>query len=228
MAYRSYLPDTDAALLAWSLNFSTRISAGATTYGLTSAQATAYAAVHASYAAALAAVDPGTRNKSSVAAKNAARDALKAAVRPLVLLVQGTVTVTDAQKLALGLTVRAQPSPIARPALPPVLDVVAVNGRTVTVRLHDAENAGKRGKPAYVKGAAVFSYVGAVAPEDPAAFKFEGNTTKTVVDVVFPNTVAPGSVVYLTAMWFNERAQSGPACTPVSTHVQFGNPSMAA
>jgi hypothetical protein len=28
-------------------------------------------------------------------------------------------------------------------------------------------------------------------------------------------------------MWFNERAQSGPACTPISTNVQFGSGGMA-
>ena len=35
----TFFPGTDAKLLAWSLNFSTLITAGPTTYGLTTAQA---------------------------------------------------------------------------------------------------------------------------------------------------------------------------------------------
>lgn len=218
----SFLPSTDAALLAWSLNFSTKITASPTDYGLTADQATAYTAVHADYAAALAACEPGVRSKSAVQAKNAARDTLKIQARLLSNLVQGTATVTNAQKIDLGLTVRAQPTPIPPPANPPTLDIVAVAGRSVRIRLHDLDNAGKRGKPAGVKGAAVFSFVGAEPPADPGQWKFEGNITRTIVDVAFPLATAPGTLVWLMAAWFNERAQSGPNCAPVSTNTQYG------
>src|SRR5260221_10987595 len=84
---KGFLPNTDAALLAWSLNFSTRITAGPVPLGLTALQATAYAALHTSYATALAACDPGERSKSLVAAKNTARLALKTSARLLAKLV---------------------------------------------------------------------------------------------------------------------------------------------
>ena len=69
------------------------------------------------------------------------------------------------------------------------MDVIEILGRAVRVRLHDAAGDGKRSKPAGVKGAAVFSFVGPVPPEDASAFKFEGNTTRTTMTVVFPNSV---------------------------------------
>jgi hypothetical protein len=50
-------------------------------------------------------------------------------------------------------------------------------------------------KPAGVSGASIFSYVGAVPPADMSAWKFEGNTSKTAVQVVFPNTTAGGDGV---------------------------------
>src|SRR5438270_1215091 len=106
MATRSFLPAPDALLLAWSANFSTLISAGAVSYGLTVGQATAYAALHASYSTALAAVDPPIRNKAAVATKNTARTALKANARMLARIVEATPTVTNTQKVTLGLTVR--------------------------------------------------------------------------------------------------------------------------
>ena len=227
MASRSFLPDTDAALLAWSLNLSNLITATPTTYGLVAGDATAYSALHTSYASALAACDPGQRSKSLVATKNAARAALKNSARLLAKRVEGTASVTDAQKIELGLNVRAMPSPIPAPSNPPALDIVSVTGRTVRVRLHDAADASRRGKPAGVAGATVFSYVGAAAPTDPAAWKFEGNTTRTTIDVVFPDTVAAGAVAWITAFWRNERDLSGPACAPISTNLQFGVPMAA-
>src|SRR4051812_434654 len=111
-----FLPNKDSALLAWSLNFSTLITATPTAYGLVAGDATAYAALHSAFATALAACDPGQRSKSLVAAKNTARDNLKTSARLLAKRVEGTATVTNAQKIDLGLNVRATPTPIPAPS----------------------------------------------------------------------------------------------------------------
>jgi hypothetical protein len=137
-------------------------------------------------------------------------------------------SVTDGQKLSLGLNVKASPSPIPVPSSAPGLDVVSVSAWTVKIKLHDSTSSAKRGKPPGVSGAAVFSFVGATPPTDIAAWKFEGNTGRTNIDVAFANTLAPGALVWLTAFWFNGRKQSGPACAPVSTNLQGGSVSMAA
>lgn len=209
------------------MNFSERITATPTAYGLDAADASSYATLHSSYSSGLAACDPGERSKTLVAAKNAARSALKNSARLLAKRVEGTASVTAAQKIELGLNVRAMPTPIPPPAHAPALDIVSVSGRTVRIRLHDSTGASRRGKPAGVAGATIFSYVGQTAPTDPAEYKFEGNTTRTIIDVVFPDTVAPGAVVWLTAFWRNERDQSGPACAAISTNIQFGVPMAA-
>lgn len=219
----SFLPRSDQALLAWSLNFSTRITATPTAYGLTAAQATSYSTAHSSFASALAECDPDERNKIAVANKNNSRTGLKTLARQLALIVQGTGSVTDGQKLELGLTVRQQPSPIPPPADPPALDIVSVIGHTVRIRLHDSTDASRRGRPPGVYGATVFSYVGAEAPTDPAEWKFEGNTGQTLTSVEFPLTLAAGTRVWLTAFWFNQRKESGPGCPPVNTNIQYAN-----
>ena len=222
------LPRTDNGLLSWSLNFSTKITATPTTFGLTAAQATAYATVHANYAAALAASDPTLRNRSSTAAKNMARAALKLAAEQSVSLVNGTPSVTNAMKISLGINVRAVPTPIPAPSAAPGLDVVSVSAWTVKIKLHDATSSAKRGKPAGTSGASVFSFVGAAAPADLGSWQFEGNTGRTSVDVVFANTNPPGAKVWLTAFWFNGRKQSGPSSTPVGANLPGGSVSMAA
>ena len=218
----SFLPNKDAALLAWAQNFSTLITLAPITYGLTAGQATSFAALLTSYSTALTACNPGVRNKAAVLTKNTARTSLKTNARLLARIVEGQATVTNAQKATLGLNVRATPTPIPPPALAPQIDVISVVARTVKIRLHNTETAPRRGKPAGVKGAAVFSYVGATPPADLSGYKFEGNTTVTVVDIVFPDTVAAGATVWIIAMWFNERTQNGPAATPVNATIQYG------
>jgi hypothetical protein len=224
----SFLPTTDNALLAWSLNFSTLISATPTTYGLSATQATAYATLHSQYSAALAtATNPTTRTKANVAAKNTARDALKTDARLLAKIVDGQATVTNQQRIQLGLNVRTVPTPVPVPSLPPEMDIVSVVGRTVKIRVHNSATT-KRARPAGVTGTTIFSYVGATPPNDVTAWTFQGNTSKTVVDIAFGNTLAAGSQVWLCAFWYNGKGQSGPACTPVTTYLAGGNVSAMA
>src|SRR5688572_5910823 len=224
------IPTKDSALAAWSTNADTRLTATPTAFGCTAAQATAYTALHDPFIAAYeAAAAVGARSKSLVAAKDTAKANLLRYAREIYAFVQASLTVTDANKELLGVVVRnPEPSPVPAPATAPVLTVKSVSGRTVKIGLRDAASEERRGKPPGVLGASVFSYVGATAPADISAWTFEGNTGRTTIDVVFPSTVAVGAQVWLTAFWFNPRKQSGPACTPVSTNVQFGGVSMAA
>jgi hypothetical protein len=218
------VPTQDDALANWSTNFSTRISAGAVSFGLTTALATAYATLHGSFLTARAAASvPGTRSASLVAAKNTAKAALVANARDLYQIVQGTPSVTNAQREDLGITVRkAEPTPIPPPDAPPALVITSVSGWTVSVRLRDSVEAARRGRPLGCAGASVFSFVGATPPGDIASWKFEANTGKTKFDVAFDPSLAPGTRVYLTAFWFSGRKQSGPACAPVGTNLQGG------
>lgn len=224
------IPTKDNDLANWSTNFSTRISAGAVSFGLTTALATSYATLHAAFLAAhAAAIVPGTRSASLVAAKNSAKLALLTNARDLYQIVQGTPSVTNAQREDLGITVRkVEPTPTPPPSAAPALNILSVSGWTVSIRLRDAVDAARRGRPLGVSGASVFSYVGPTPPGDIASWTFQGNTGKTKTVVAFDDTVAAGSRVWLTAFWFNGRKQSGAACAPVGTNLQGGSVSLAA
>jgi hypothetical protein len=223
----SFLPYTDPGLLAWSLNFSTRITATPTAFGLTAALASSYAGLHSAYAAALADCDPNTRSKALVIAKNQARANLKANARLLSNLVQGTASVTDAQKSELGLNVRKQPTPIPPPTQAPVLTVEKVSGWTLSIRLKTVQG-GTRGRLAQTLGAAVFSYAGENPPTDISQWTQQGLVGKAMFDVVMSNELPPGTKVWLTAYWFNGSKESGPACPPVPTYIQYGGVGVAA
>ena len=222
------LPSTDNGLLAFALNFKSLITAAPTTYGLTSAQATAYGTVVTAYQTALAACDPGIRSRSSVAAKNLSKANLKLASQQTANLVNGTPSVTDAQKVALGIPPRAKPQPIPAPSSAPAVEIISVSGWTVKLGLRTNSADARRRKPAGATGATVMSYVGTAPSNDMSKWKYEGMSGKTVVDITFPITVPPGSQVWLTAFWFTNRKQTGPAAQPIGTNLQGGTVQMAA
>lgn len=122
---------------------------------------------------------------------------------------------TDAQRDELGIKARKRPSPIPAPSVSPIIDIIRVSGRTVTIGLH---TQGKRGRPTGVAGASVFTFVGAEAPADTAAWKFEGLITRTKFDISFEQSTT-ANTVWVTANWHNERGQTGLACSPVSINL---------
>jgi hypothetical protein len=221
------IPTKDSALVEWSTNANTRLTASPATYGTTAAVATQYASLHDAFILALNAVvaarAAGLRSSPLCATKDNAKNALLAFARPLYKTIQANTAVTAAAKIELGIVVPdVEPSPQPVPADPPLLRVDSVDGRVVRVSLRDVNDPDRARIPAGVNGAIVMSFVGATAPTDPRAYKMEGPTSRTTVSIIFPETVEPGSQVWLTAMWFNERKQMGPACVPVGTQINFG------
>lgn len=204
-------------------NFNTKVGAAPTAYGLTAAQATALTGLFTAFDAAYeAAIDPATRTKGKIATKNEKRALLKENLRLLARIIQANPAVTDEQRIDLGLNVRDPvPSPINPPTEPPVLEILSAAGRVLKVRLRPL-GAETRGKPAGVQGASVFTHVGANPPADIADWKFEGSTSRTNFDVEFAPAVPAGSQVWLSAFWYNPRAQSGPACEPVCAYIAGG------
>ncbi|HZZ42414.1 MAG TPA: hypothetical protein VFE58_05720 [Tepidisphaeraceae bacterium] len=143
---RSFFTGTDAELYIGSDLFATKITATPTAFGLVAAQATAYSAVSATWRTAYTvAADPVTRTKASVSAKNAARTAVKTMASSLAKIINGTPTVTDAQKIDLGLSVRATPSPVAPPGTPSRFAVALSAGGALKVSWKCANPAGSAG-----------------------------------------------------------------------------------
>jgi hypothetical protein len=225
---RGFLPNTDSGLLAFSLHLSSAISATPGDYGLTDSQAAVYAAAHAGFAAAMAACEPSLRTMGATAAKNAARDALKIQIRLVVSTINGQPAVTDAQKVSLGLAVPRAARVIPPPGFAPALSVVSAAGWTVKVGLLDASAGLRRRVPVDVYGASVFTFVGEQPPSDLRLWRFEGQTERARLEVEFDSANPPGTRVWLTAMWFNGRKQSGPMCPPVSANLPGGGVSVAA
>ncbi len=221
----SYLPATDGGLNDWASNFQQKTSAVAdpTTIGLTAGEVSAYSSVFEVYTFAYAAaIDPATRGEATILAKNEAKKTLVALSRQLAMAVTNHAGITNSQRQAFGLTVRSDGrTPVPPPSTSPALDIESVQGWTVNIRLHNTEVSG-RSKPLGVTGAFVYTYVGETAPTDITAWHMEGTTSRTISKVVFPGSLEPGTKVWITAAWVNPTLQTGPACTPRSTQINFG------
>jgi hypothetical protein len=219
---QDFLPRTDEGLLSFATPFSAKITATPTAFGVTAPIATSLAGKVTAYSTALlAAQDPATRGPQTIQEKNTKRSDLRAYIRSVAKQIQGTITVTDDQRQELGLTIRAQPSPIPVPPDPPVLEIVERIGTDVRIRLHDGTST-RRGRPVGVQGARVYSHVGPTPPVNPTDWTLEGQATRTIVDIQFPADTAPGTVVWLLACWYNPRGEVGIACAPVSTNISGG------
>lgn len=102
-----YIPPKDADCGPWSDNFSDVLTADPTDYGLVAGDAVAVAAVVTPWLAALAtSTNPGTRTPVSIAAKDAARAAMEAVVRPYAVAISQNPAVSDALKTTIGVTPR--------------------------------------------------------------------------------------------------------------------------
>lgn len=216
-------PVKDADFNSMVVNASTKISLAPTSYGLDAGKATALASAVSAWSAAYAAVlDPATRTKMSISIKDDKRAFLTQILRDYNKLVQGTPTVTDAQKIDIGFPVYKSRSPIPPPAEPPVVTIASQGPWRMKLHLRQAD-ATRRGFPAGVKTAWVFTYQGPLPlPTDVAGWAFQGSSSKPDFDVALDPSIPAGSLIYITACWLNPRQMASTLAAPISTNVVGG------
>jgi hypothetical protein len=223
MANKNFFNGSDHLLYTGAQNFAAKVAKNPQQYGLSSEQLSEFQAASTSYGTAyLAAIDPETRTKSKVAAKNAAKRSLKSIASDLAKVIDGTPSVTAEMKIDLGLNVRKHPSPNPPPTVRPAITIVGVTGRTVTIKIRQTGESSRRGKPAGVLGASVYTFVGTNYPTDPMGWTFDGTTTKTTHKIVFADNVPNGAQIWVCAAWFNRKTETGPVSIPVTTNIQGG------
>lgn len=114
-----FTSNVDFVLASGSANFSAKISASPLEFGLSAQMASDYAALDAAfqnvYRTSLA---PDTRTKLTVSLKNDARTPLRKMAAELGKIVMANPTVSDAQRIDLGIAVRATRSPRPAPGTP--------------------------------------------------------------------------------------------------------------
>jgi hypothetical protein len=213
-----WIAKTEAARVAQAQDFSTKISATPAAFGLLAGDATQLASDVLAWSAAYElATDPATRTKVVVQDKSTKEAIGIARMRSYGKRITANLSVTDAQKVALGLNVRnPHPTPRPAPATRPVLSVVSTSGQTLRIRMTDELTPTKKAKPPFVTDAEVFYFIGENPPADLVLWHYEGQATRSVFDLTLPGTLATGTKVWIAARWTNGRGEAGAVSTPVS------------
>ncbi|HVT90406.1 MAG TPA: hypothetical protein VHD56_16250 [Tepidisphaeraceae bacterium] len=220
---RNFYFGADATMVRGSAVFSSVISADPASFGLTSAQSDAFESINAALQDAYQiAITPATRTSVAVSKKNAAVKAMQRKAVMLAKLISSTPSVNDAQLISLGLLPRAKRTRRNVPTDPPLVQVLSVVGRLVKFRVCDKDSQTGRSKPFGACGAQIFSYVGEEPANDSRAFHFECFTSRTTVQLHFPNNVPSGATVWLSARWVNARGETSIASPPLNFTLQGG------
>lgn len=218
----NFYSGTEAELASGAANLISIVTVAPTSFGVTPAELTSYSTLSSSFATLLTqAQNPATRTSVVVENKNVAKKALKSGSVNMARTIIAFPSVTNAQLLSLRLNERVSPAPRPVPSEPPTIDVISVTGRVVKVRIHDGSTESRR-KPFGAIGANVFSFVGPTSPTDPSEYHYEGMATRATTEIVFPDTVASGATVWLSAQWVSARGQASIGSVPISFTIQGG------
>jgi len=215
-----YIPPTSSGLDGFAANFSTLISAAPATYGLTAGDATAIATATALYHAAYllggtlagghTPVTPGSRTPVTVADMRSQQGALVPLLRTYASQIRLDPGVTNAAKLALGLTLpNTTPSPVPAPTSYPLLSLIQATPLTHQFSYKDSLSpVGKAKAP----GAIQVQLVGvaqATVPPGPDALGPLPAQTKSPFQVVWPSP-AKGMTASYFARWLTRSGLVGP------------------
>lgn len=204
-------PTADGPLDAWANNFKTLIAATPTNYGLVAADGTAitnsYNSWHTAY---LAAVNPTTRTRATVATKNTQKTAVLGVVRGYATTIRANMAVSDALKIGLGLHVHdAQPTPVPPPSTYPMLSIAGMGQGNQTLRAADQLTPSKRARPTGTAGLLVFRAVGTTPATEPTQAAFLSFVTRAEFVAHF-DAADNGKTATYFARWTNSKGEVGP------------------
>lgn len=220
----AYVPARLGDLVNWSANFSTVLTASPGTYFQSAGTAGAVAAAQAAFANAYAASgDRANRTATLVQATVNARGALLALVRPIATFISSSPAVSDADKQAIGVTVRrTTQTPIPPPVTSPIISLTGAQPGQLTLRLADTNTPTARAKPAGAISAQLFADIAtsqASLPSLSITTPLSGIFTRAIIAV--DTTGNAGKWMRFTARWQTRGAPQGGNATQTGP---FGQP----
>lgn len=205
-----YIPGPDANFQAWQTNFVTYANANLAALGLTAADMTPITAAQSGWATAFPAhVTAVAAAKAAKQAKDEARAAYVGAIRPLVRKLQASTLVSDAERAALGITVRQEPTPNGPPTTAPIATIECGNRLQQSIRFVDSATPTRKAKPAGVLGAEIWHHVGTTPPASEADLRFVAVDTNAPYVMNF-SAADGGKNNYVWVRWISPSGERGP------------------
>lgn len=217
------VPKIDAQLRSYAINFSTRVAENPSSFGVTEPQSTqlesATNAFVTAYDTMMAGRDSGNRSQAQTVIKDDTKKTLLQILRDLYKVIGGMPSVTNDQRVQLGIHVPdVEPTPIPPPSDKPVITLGKADGFYLPFTVTNPGYPGK-GKGPGISGLALFTFVGPTPPQELHQWQFQANMSTMSGVIGFPPTLPPFSKVWVSGFFFNPRKQSGPMADPVSTNL---------
>jgi hypothetical protein len=215
-----YIPAEDGNALTWMQVFSAGIAADPGKYGVSAADATAISnAVNDFDATYAIAMDPATRTKVSVAAKDDARTSAEQICRQFATLIKHNAGISDPDKIAIGVRpVNPDRNPIEVPETSPLLNIIGATPGAQTVRYADTNTPDSGAKPFGATSLQLFVAIADDAVDDPDLASFHGSFTRNPVAVAF-DASDDGKMATYFARWSSRRGDVGPWSLPVAMRI---------
>lgn len=182
-----YIPSQIADKALWLDNFDTKLTSAPATYGLTAPDAAIVAAAVTAFQAAYAvSINPATRTSASIAATNGSLAVAIATVRPYAVRIAANPSVTDLNKVSIGVTLRSTVrTPVPAPTTQPSLALLSAVALQHQLRYNDVTTPATKAKPFGATGMELAVAVGVVAAVDPLQATYRGTYTKSPLFVDF-------------------------------------------
>lgn len=212
-----YIPARDADFDAWGNNFQTVIAANPAAFGLASGDATAitasFNAWHADY---VLVTTPGSRTSPNIAAKDVQKASSLVVFRTYAQQIQANAGVSNTNKAAAGLTVRATGrTPIPAPGTAPILGLVGNTPGVMTGKFSDTSTPSTKAKPFGALQLEIWYQIAPTAGPDPTMAIYSQVVTKSPFSFDTP-TGALGKSTILFGRWVTRRGLTGPWSAPLS------------
>ncbi len=217
-----YIPPRDADFDTWLLNFTTKLTAAPTTYGLIAGDATACAAQYTAWHAAyLATTIPATRTPVTIATKDTAKITALLVIRPYAQRIAVNPAVTNGDKVAIGVNPRGTvPTPVPAPTSFPVLGLISITPGQAQIKYHDSALGTGKNKPVGAIGMELWLGTGTTPITPPTGLSYQNTFTKSPLFV--DTTGHAGATVQLFARWITRSGPAGVAQPgPWSTSLGF-------
>lgn len=210
-AIKDYIPGVEAKLVTWTGEFlATLQSKPAGSLPISADRIAEYVTSRNRFLEYYSlANNPNTRNKPNINQKNEYKKTLIRSTRSIVDVLQSWPQMNNTLRDELGIPRRGtKPTPMPVPAKSPVIAIVSVVGRTVTMDIMQGKS--QKGKPRGAVGANIFVAYGDEHPEGAIGWTLLTGTGKTRLTVRLGNTDA-AETVWINACWLNGRRESGPS-----------------
>ena len=215
-----YIPDSDADFFAWLDKLVNYVVESPAALQLVAADVTPLATLRDQFRDSLGYNDTAQATaRSTRVAKDNLRANIEEVIRPFVMRLQGTASVTDAQREYLEITVRSTTrTRVAAPTTRPVVTIDTRQRLEHTIAFVDELTPSSRAKPDGVRGCEVWTKVDGAAPTDPSELKYLATDTRTPYVVEFEGAQA-GKIAYYMLRWVNTRGETGPWSQTVSATI---------